>query len=149
MLIWRLIADPDAVVLWGRALWRWSLFVAAFSLLIPVCHIIATFVIRILLVISGEAHLFYFLAAMEYPLATLFVAVGCKISWIFLLLDCTAPSCYGLATQAPDFDYTLSINSTFDFVSDLVRVKISRVGPNADSRAGAHHESDILRPDNR
>lgn len=83
--------------------------------------LIATYGIRLVLVLAGDEHLFYFISPLDLPLTYILVSLGAKIAYYLLLSQCIGTAC--LATEPPgvsdDFDFTHELNDIVDFLSNL------------------------------
>ena len=141
-------------MLWGRPIYKWFFFVAAFIGLFPLCTLVATYGIRLVLVLSGDEHLFYFISPLDLPLTYFLIALISKVAYHFFLATCIGGSCIG--TDAPgssdDFDLTRQINDIFNFVSNLCLImsivsgaliiseKVGDLQDYANSRVGVAHQ---------
>lgn len=97
---------------------------AAFIGLFPVCSVVSTYGIRLVLVLSGDEHLFYFISPLDLPITYFLIALIAKIAYLFLLSTCLGSDCF--STPAPgssdNFDFTRTLNDIFDFVSNLTLI---------------------------
>jgi hypothetical protein len=85
---------------------------------------VATYAIRLVLVLSSDEYLFYFLTPLDLPVTYFLVSLGSKIAWFFFMSDCIGLRC--MQTEAPsgsdDFDLTHDLSNIFDFVVNLCMI---------------------------